>query len=448
MAVGLGGFRMETMKDTRSRPNFGRRGESWKLHVFLVTRKNPGGSALTAVRPRRVCVYAPDSGAALAGVGVHRDEQARPVRALPWEHLRVSRRVGTEELADFFLTLGASLGSGCSLSQALSMTARQALSPRFRGVIGSLLGRVSQGEEFALALSRFPEVFQPVHVALCRAAGQMGLQQSGVVLGRLALRLRNDGKLARKIAGAAAYPVFLLLLSAAAAIVLEFKALPPMVELFRSMGAPLPPITKGFYAAARFLSEHWVLASSGSVLGLLACAVFGPRLLRSDLALRLAVRTWPLGSLLMDRALARALSIFALLKQSGANTREIFVLSGQAAGNPVIEEFFSETYRRVCAGDSIEESFVAERHRLGRAGLRLAGKMEVGLETGELPSLLELLSQDFQERAETGAALLPRTLEFPLLLLCGLVVGAIMLAMFLPYPSLLGDLASQMRSGG
>lgn len=438
---------METIRKQETGPAQVRGGR-WRLHVFVVSRRKDSGAALPGVRPRRVAVFAPDADAALAGVGLHRDETCSAARPLPWETLLASRRVGAEELADFFLTLGASLSSGCSLSQSLAMTARQAFAPRFRGIIGGLLCRVARGEDLPRAMSCFPDVFPPVQVALCKAAGQMGLQQSGALFTRLALKLRNDGRLGRKIAGAAAYPAFLLFLSAIAAVVLELKALPPMVELFRSMGAPLPAITRGFYAVAQMLSSHWLSALSATFFFLTSGVSLAPKLVRTELFQRMIVRLWPFGSLVMDRALARSLSVFALLKQSGASTREIFALSGQSAGNPVVEDFFRETYRRVCSGDAIEEAFLVERHRLGRAGLRLAGKMEVGIETGELPPLLELLAQDYQERAEMSASLLPRTLEFPLLLLCGLVVGAIMLAMFLPYPSLLGDLASQMRAGG
>jgi type II secretory pathway component PulF len=42
---------------------------------------------------------------------------------------------------------------------------------------------------------------------------------------------------------------------------------------------------------------------------------------------------------------------------------------------------------------------------------------------------------------------LPRLLEWPLLAAIGLVIGMIVLAIFLPYPSLLNDVMQKMAQG-
>jgi type II secretory pathway component PulF len=297
-------------------------------------------------------------------------------------------------------------------------------------------------------MREFPEVFPASQIALVRAASQAGLNRAGDVYKRLAARLQSDGRLGNKVAAAMAYPATLLGMSVLASAILELKALPPMVELFRSMGAPLPEVTRMFYETARLITDHAIGFGALAGVAAVCLAIIGPRLFRAPASQRLLLRLWYLGSLVQARALSRALSTFVLLKQSGVCTREIFALSAEASGNAAIADFFKMVYRRVAQGEDLGEAFLAERHMLGTAGVRLAGKMEVGLDTGELPELLESLAVDLQDQAENQAALLPRALELPMLVLCGLIVGSIMVAMFLPYPSLLGDVARQMRPGG
>ncbi len=412
----------------------------WQTQAFEVQRPGMGGAA-----PRTVLVQGPLREAAHYGLGLYKDERALPCGLPAFAGLRAGRPVSSSELADFFQGFGCALKAGMPLSGALGMAARQARTPRMRGVVGLLAFRVARGVELHLAMAEVPEVFAESQVALARAASKSCMAEAGALFVELAASLQNDARVGRKLAGALSYPVTLLVMALGAAVILELKALPPMVELFRAMGAKLPPLTQAFYEFARLLIDH-ALPSALLACALCVTLVFGGRaLLRSRRFQCGVVRAWFVGPILMARALSRSLGVFVLLKQGGANNRDIFHLSAAAAGNALVEDFFLRTYARVTRGETVEEAFLAERHLLGEEGMRLAGRMEVGLEGGELGPLLRSAVREMDEKAELRLTLLPRALELPLLALCGLIIGLIILAMFLPYPSLLGDIARQMR---
>jgi type II secretory pathway component PulF len=418
---------------------------AWNLYCFELLRR-PGRSPGTSpARPRRVLVACPLAEAAAFGAGAHRDEWQRRVGARPWDWLEAQRPVRGEETADFFQILGSALVSGQPILGALAMCARQARSPKMRGVVAAIAHLVGRGGELHDGFRLFPRIFSPVQVALARAASESGLDQAGALYVQLALRMQRDSKLGRKFAGALAYPLFLLILSLAAALVLELKALPPMVELFRSMGAELPAVTRCFYEASRFLADHASLLVPAAAAGTALMVAILPVTFRNATFQRLCIRLWVVGPIVLCRSLSRALGTFLLLKQSGANNRDIFHLAAASAGNATVSDFFHAAYGRVSSGESLEEAFLAERDALGEEGVRLAGRIEVGMEGADLGPLLRGMIDDLTDRAETRAALLPRMLELPMLALCGLVIGLILLAMFLPYPSLLADVARQMR---
>lgn len=415
--------------------------QGWKTYAYEVQR--PGAQGM---RPRRLLVFCPFREAAFYGLGLYKDERAVACALPSFAALKAGRALAAGELGDFFQCFGSALKAGMALSAALGMAARQARSARMRGVVGALAFRVARGTELHIAMAEMPGIFSEAQVALARAAAKSGMVDAGALFVELATALQNDARVGRKLVGALSYPLTLLLMAVAAAVILELKALPPMVELFKAMGAKLPPLTQAFYELARLLIEHAAL-----LLGLLGVIV--PTTLsglkaavRSKGFQRWVVQAWIVGPILMARALARSLGVFVLLKQGGANNRDIFLLSAAASGNALVADFFTRTYGRVTRGESVEEAFLAERHLLGDEGVRLAGRMEVGLEGGDLPQLLRSAIREMEEKAELRLTLLPRALELPLLALCGLIIGLIIAAMFLPYPSLLGDIARQMRS--
>lgn len=386
-------------------------------------------------------MYARFDDAALAGVGLAADETCARAAVRVWEAIAVQAKPTREEVADFFETIGQALKVGAGMTQALTMAARVAHTPRMRGVVGELRCRVSRGDDLHTALRQFPETFVPMQVAMVEAASAANLQRAGELLITLADRLQKDGKILRKLVGALAYPATLVLLTLIGTVVLEIWALPPMVELFRTLGGQLPPITRAFYAVAQGLRAESELLEGLAITGVICGIAFGPRVLRARAVQRLSVRLIVVGPIVQWLALVRALGTFVLLKQSGASVRDQFAMAGAAAGNCVVGGFFDACYARICVGESVEEAFTAERHRLGDDGVRLAGKMEVGMAGADLAGLLRRIIAELEDRASVRLELLPNLIRWPLLILCCGMIGTVALAIVLPYPNLIADVA-------
>ncbi len=420
----------------------------WKMYAFEITRRPSKVNVGAPVRPRRVRVYAPFPEAALAGAGVSRDEAHRRVPLRPLEALAGRRSPPRQEMADFYETVGSALTTGGGMSLALNMAARIARTPMMRGIVGTLHHLVMHGEDLHVAMRCFPRVFTPMQLAMVEAAGATGLDKAGGLLVTLANRLHKDGKVWRKFMGALAYPLSLIALTIAASIVLEIWALPPMVELFRTLGGRLPPLTQRFYAVAQFTRVHGAILAPAAIGSVAAALAFGPVLLRSQVVQRCSIRMWLIGPIVQSLALVRALGTFILLKQSGAKVRDQFTLAAAAAGNCVVGEFFEACYSRIALGESVEEAFSAERHRLGDDGLRIAGKMEVGMAGADLSALINRIVDEIGDRAENRLNLLPNAVRWPLLVLCCAIIGTVALAIVLPYPSLIADVAHQQAEAG
>lgn len=416
------------------------------MHAFEIKRRPGKMHVGSPVRPRRVCVYAPSPEAAIAGAGIGKDESCREVRVQPWETFTrfASQR---NEVSEFYETVGNALLTGGGMNLALNMAARIARTPRMRGIVGALHHLVMHGEDLHAAMRLFPSVFSPMQLAMVEAASATGLDKAGALLVTLSTRLHQEGKVWQKFVSALAYPASLLALTVVAAVVLEIWALPPMVELFRTLGGRLPPLTRSFYEIAQFIRLHALLLGSLVGAGIFGLIIFVPRALRTRSIQRTSIRLAYIGPIVQSLSLIRALATFILLKQSGAKVRDQFTLAAAAAGNCVVAEFFEACYARIALGETVEEAFSAERHRLGEDGIRIAGKMEIGMAGADLPALINRIIDEIRDRADVRLSLLPSLVRWPLLIVCCTIIGFIALAIVLPYPNLIADVARQGMGG-
>lgn len=417
----------------------------WKAHAFEVRRKADRQALGRPAKPRVVVVYSPLAETAQLGVGCAKDEQYRQVPVPVLSTLGLSAAPKRQDMADLFEAVGSSMKAGKSLRDALLQAARIIKSPYLRGIIGVLGHLNSQGYDIHIAISIFPKQFPPKIVALVAAAKEAGADEASVMYLKLAAELRNDGKIMKKFIGAVSYPLFMILMSFVGAMILATKAMPPMAELFLSMGQKLPPLTQFWYDVGRYLIANgwWVFPLAvGCVIGIFASV---PVLLKKHWVQRLMVKAPFFGGIVMSIAISRSLSTFVLLKQHGAKPKQMFELAGAASGNIVIMEFFDAAFRRVAAGENMADAITAERDALGEDGQRIAGKLEAGVGGGDLDVLIGGVVEELNERADTRITILPKAINLPLLVICAAIIGSVALAITLPYPNLIADVANKMK---
>ena len=157
------------------------------------------------------------------------------------------------------------VGAATPVEEALKITALQFERSRMRGVLLDARGHVMEGARLSEALSRHPDVFDPLTVAVVAAGEQSG--QLGEVLERRADDLEAADAIRRKVVGATVYPVLLMIVALAVTAILLTLVVPKVAEQFTVLGEELPPLTRGTIAVSDFLQARWWL-----ILGVLGAA--------------------------------------------------------------------------------------------------------------------------------------------------------------------------------
>ena len=117
-----------------------------------------------------------------------------------------SRRVPTAEMAVFCRQLAISIRAGVPLRDAIDSISEDLDHPVLRQAVTEVVSDMNDGSSFSRAIARRRAVFSPLFVSLVRAAEESGSMAE--TLEQLSLYLERSDRLERKIRSITAYPVF------------------------------------------------------------------------------------------------------------------------------------------------------------------------------------------------------------------------------------------------
>src|ERR687884_404644 len=167
------------------------------------------------------------------------------------------KRVKAQELTIATRQLATMISSGMSLLRALYVLEEQARSDKFREAITAVRMDVEAGIALSDALSRHPDIFNELYIAMV-AAGEVGgiLEET---LERVADQLEKDDSLRRQVKAAMMYPILISTFALCVLMALVAFLVPVFEKVFKQFHGSLPPITKVTVAFSHFVTGQWYL---------------------------------------------------------------------------------------------------------------------------------------------------------------------------------------------
>ncbi len=332
------------------------------------------------------------------------------------------RRGGGRRLAEFSRQLAVLLEAGIPLDHALGIAGEVAADPEFRDVIARVRRSVEEGTSLGDAMARHPRVFDELYVSMVRAGEAGGALDQ--ILKRLAEFLEEWQRIRDVVISALLYPLFLSVFAAGAVIVLLVFVVPRFAEVFGDMGARLPAPTRLLMAVSAFLRRFWWLLGAGIAAAGAGLAV-GARTPRWRIWWDRNVLRIPLaGDLAVKIQVSRFARVFGTLIASGVPIlRALEIVTGTLT-NSVFANSLANVQTGLKEGQGIAEP-------LRRAGVfppLFLHMVAVGEETGRLEEMMLTVASSFDRDVETAARRLLSLIEPVIILLMGLVIGAIILS--------------------
>ncbi|MCP9799261.1 type II secretion system F family protein [Synechococcus sp. RedBA-s] len=336
-------------------------------------------------------------------------------------------RPNVREKALFASKLSALVDSGVPIVRGLTLVAKQQQKPIFRQALESLASDVSQGVSLGVAMRRWPKVFDRITIAMVEA-GELG----GVLdetLKRLALLLEQNAKLQNQIKGALAYPVIVLLIAIAVFLGMTIFLIPTFADIFEQLGAELPVFTQMMVnlsallrsAFSLFLIAFLILAG-WLFVGFYKTPVGKRRV--DGFILKIPL----FGDLIQKTETAQFCRTFSSLSKAGVPILMSLEIVRDTSSNSIFADAIEDC--RVEIQDGIPVSVaLARKHVFPEMALSM---LAIGEETGEMDAMLSKVADFYEDEVEVAVKALTSLLEPIMIVLVGIIVGAILVAMYLP----------------
>lgn len=315
--------------------------------------------------------------------------------------------------------------AGLPLDEALAALAEGA-EGRIRRITLALRARVMEGDALAQALAEFPGSFDALYRASVAAGEQSG--RLAPVLLRLAQHLEARDALRRRLIGALAYPLLLLVVATLVVTGLMLYVVPEVTGVFLRTGQTLPWPTRLLMALSDLLTGHPLV----TLLLPAALLASGVMLWRREAIRQWRDRQWLrlplLGRLLLAMESARFARTLALLGAAAVPLLDALKLAGDTVQNRVLRSALGGVAARVREGTPLARA-LAQSGRFPPVATRLIAS---GERAGRLDTMLDEAADQLERELDTATSLAMSALGPAVILAVGAMVLFIVLAILLP----------------
>lgn len=336
-------------------------------------------------------------------------------------------RVSKKDVALFCRQMAVMVNAGVPIVHGIDVLWEQFKGKKIGTILKQVRNDVEGGMSFSESLSRRKGIFGDFFISMV-AVGETG-GVLGFTLNRVAEYLEKMIALRGKVRSAMAYPMIILFVTIGATIFMLVSIIPTFAKMFATFDAELPLPTQIVIKISNFVVSNGAVLFLFTVLGfVVGYYVFRKtpqgKYIFDGLTLNIPI----LGQVLRKSAISRFSRTLGVLIQGGVPILEALEITARTSGNRVVEKAVLDARRSIGEGKTITEP-------LKKSGVFppiVTQLIAVGEETGDLPGMLEKISDFFDEEVENSINTLTSVLEPVMLVVMGALIGSMLIAMYLP----------------
>jgi type IV pilus assembly protein PilC len=348
------------------------------------------------------------------------------------------KKVVAKDLAVFYRQFSVMIDAGLPLVQCLEILAGNQENQTFQSSLTAVRSTVEGGATLANAMRQHPKVFDELVTNMVEAGETGGILDT--ILQRLATYVEKAVKLRSAVKSALIYPVSVISIAILVVGALLKFVVPTFASLFTGLGVDLPGPTRFVMGLSDIVSKFWWV-----FFLLIGALIFGikqvkahpkGRLIWDGMLLKLPV----IGMLLRKIAVARFTRTLGTLITSGVPILDGLSITARTSGNAVLELALNKVRKAIEEG----RTMVDPLKECGVFPNMVCQMIGVGEATGAMDSMLQKIADFYEDEVDAATKDLLTLLEPMMIVFLGVIVGGIMIALYLPMFSLIGQL-SNMR---
>ena len=343
--------------------------------------------------------------------------------------IQIGGGIKSKDLTIFSRQFATMVNSGLSMLRCLYVLEEQTPNKRFAKVIGDIRADVEAGIALSDALEKHPKVFNRLYVSMVRAGELGGILDE--VLNRVAEQLEKEDNIRRAVKSAMVYPMVIGSFAIIVLIGMVMFLIPVFSGMYKDLGnAKLPMLTRIMVGFSDILRSWRGLV----VLVVVIALIWGLRRLKRT---ERGTMVWDrfklhipmgIGEIVRKLAVARFSRTLGTLITSGVPILQAIEITGQAAGNAVIEKAMVNVQQSVKEGQSITKPLES----VSVFPPMVTQMIAVGEETGSLDAMLSKIADFYEDEVNASVKALTSILEPVLMMGVGVIVGTVVISMYLP----------------
>src|SRR5918995_148377 len=337
------------------------------------------------------------------------------------------KAIKPKSLQIFSRQFATMIDAGLSVVSALVILEEQTDDKYLAVVIRELRADVEGGLLLSQAMGRHPKIFSRLYIAMVEAGEAAGILDA--VLDRVAYQIEKETQIKRRVKGAMIYPTMVLIFATLVLIGMLMFLVPIFVKIFAQLGGELPTLTQWVVKMSNLLRDQWFII----IPGMIGSVVGFRRWKKSESGRKVWDRfklrvPMKIGQVVLKVTMARFSRTLSTLVAAGVDIIKALEITGQTAGNWVIEESLAGVRQKVGEGVPIAQPLVENPV----FPAMVSQMVKIGEETGELEKMLGKIADFYEDEVDAAIQSLTSIVEPLMMILVGIMVGVIIIAMYLP----------------
>jgi len=334
--------------------------------------------------------------------------------------------VRIEDLLVLSRQLATMLQAGVTMLRSLDVIVSQIQIRQLFKAVTQIHDDIEQGSSLSAALAKHPKIFNQFWISLAEVGEASGTMP--LVLNKLAEHVEQDVAFQSAIVSAMIYPIILFVVCIGAVVFFALVVGPRFEEVFKSMHAELPLMTRCLLGTFSFIRQY-LLYISGTMIGLFF-------ILRSYFLT-------PMGKLQFEKIIyglpvvgeitrlivvERFAAQMAILIESGVPILYALEITEKLVNNKTCGLVVAQIREGVREGKGMADAMLEAAY----FPMMAVQMIKVGEETGELGKMLQHVADFYLENVKAFMKRFGTLVEPFMLVFMALVIGTVVVSIFLP----------------
>ena len=332
-----------------------------------------------------------------------------------------------KDIAIFSRQLATMMKSGVPIVNSLEIIANGQKNQKMKKLVETLHADIGSGMSIHEAMTRHPVQFDELYRNLVKAGESAGVLET--VLDTIATYKENIESLKGKIKKALFYPATIIAVAILVCGILLVFVVPQFREAFQNYGADLPAFTELVFGLSAFMVRWWwafALGAAAAIGGFIFAMKRSPAMAHfiDKMMLKLPV----IGQVLHNAAIARFARTLAVTFNAGVPLVEALDTVAGATGNTIYEQAVHRMKNDVAVGYPVNVAM----KQVNLFPHMVVQMTAIGEEAGALDTMLFKVAEFYEQEVNNAVDALSSLIEPMVMVVIGTMVGAIVIAMYLP----------------